>query len=472
MAIVAAALLSFAAGAAMAQGGAQSGAQDGPRAQLTAPDTVEQGARFKVGYSGPGGAGDRVQIAWPGMAPGASIRSVLATGDRKERELIAPGEVGLYEIRYFSAEDGEILARRGFQVVARSVALDAEARIAQGATFTVTWRGRPGVGDEIRLARPGAPVEAALSRSELTRDQRPVTLEAPVQTGTYEIRYVSVSDKEILLSRPVEVVAASVTIEAPASVPAGTEFEVTWTGPAGREDDIRLARAGSDGKEKLDRAEVWSPDRPLRLSAPTETGSYELRYWSGRGKAVLATRAIRITENAATLDAPREVAAGAPFEVRWTGPGASFDEIEIARPTMADGQHVASARADPGQPATLTAPAAPGRYELRYWSSHEGKVLARRPVAVAGPDLRLSVPATVGAGQSFLVALTPRLPGENELRIARPWAGPGEALSRIAVPQGEASIPMTAPDAPGTYVLRYYAPQSEAILAATAFKVE
>ena len=62
---------------------------------------MSQGEVFELGYSGPLQEGDQLQLAWPGSAPGASIRSVLVAADGTPRRMIAPAERGVYAVRYW-----------------------------------------------------------------------------------------------------------------------------------------------------------------------------------------------------------------------------------------------------------------------------------------------------------------------------------------------------------------------------------
>ena len=87
---------------------------------------------------------------------------------------------------------------------------------------------------------------------------------------------------------PVEVV-----LEAPASVAAGSKFEVRWSGPGDKQDWITIVKAGAADGEYLsyDYARNGSP---LTLTAPDEPGAYEIRYASDRVKGTFARRPIRV----------------------------------------------------------------------------------------------------------------------------------------------------------------------------------
>src|SRR5690606_37052664 len=126
--------------------------------------------------------------------------------------------------------------------------------------------------------------------------------------------------------RMVQVVPRVGSLAAPDSVPRGGEFDVGWDGNVSQFDELRLARPGADVGEALAQARIRLDTRRMRIAAPTEPGAYELRYFSSTEQKVVGTRPLAVVPAAVTLAVASEVAGGADFPVRWTGPGASADE--------------------------------------------------------------------------------------------------------------------------------------------------
>jgi Ca-activated chloride channel homolog len=81
-----------------------------------------------------------------------------------------------------------------------------------------------------------------------------------------------------------------------------------------------------------------------------------------------------------SLTAPAEVAAGAEFEVSWTGPDAPNDYLTIVPVGAGDGEYGDYRYTREGATLRLTAPDAPGDYEVRYQNAQG--VFARRPITV------------------------------------------------------------------------------------------
>ena len=85
----------------------------------------------------------------------------------------------------------------------------------------------------------------------------------------------------------------AVTLDAPASVKAGTEFEVAWTGPAGQGDYVTMVLMGVTQRTNEQTFDTTTPS-PGKLVAPTKPGEYELWYIRGASDLAMARRPITV----------------------------------------------------------------------------------------------------------------------------------------------------------------------------------
>lgn len=229
------------------------------------------------------------------------------------------------------------------------------------------------------------------------------------------------------------------TLDAPAAVPMGQPAAIGWTGPGAALDTIEIGLPG-DGKRA---GWVYVADgNPVSLLMPGTPGLYELRY-KLRDQTVLATRPIEVTEAPATLSAPAQVLAGSSFEVRWTGPDAPQDNIQISE--AGSDSYLTYDYVHSGNPLTLTAPEEPGLYELRYKFA-DTEVIASRPIEVlpAGAVLAAVGPVAVeiaaeGVADRLAVVWS-AVPVAGQDLLPEAWAMP-EAISG----------PVTAEFLPGVY---------------------
>lgn len=87
----------------------------------------------------------------------------------------------------------------------------------------------------------------------------------------------------------------------------------------------------------------------------------------------------------ATLKPPATpIKAGQSFAVGWTGPNGANDYVDlVAAGHLQVGDEMGYAKTSAGNPTKLTAPAAPGTYEVRYIQDTGSRaVIAHIPVTV------------------------------------------------------------------------------------------
>jgi Ca-activated chloride channel family protein len=278
-----------------------------------------------------------------------------------------------------------------------------------------------------------------------------VSVQAPIEPGDYEARYVLGAPQRVLARVPLEAVAVEATLEASATVGAGTPFAVSWSGPNAANDWITIIGADAAAQDYGSYVDANQPS-PANLDAPVAPGAYELRYVAA-GRKILARRAIEVSAVSASIEGPASVAAGAPFEIRWQGPDSSGDWLTIIGPDAAASAYGSYVDANQGSPSTLNAPIAPGNYELRYVQKGT-TVLARRPIEVSAVSATLEAPDSVTAGAPFEI----RWQGPNNrgdwITIIGTDAGASAYGSYVDADQGSPST-LTAPAAAGDYELRY-----------------
>jgi Ca-activated chloride channel family protein len=278
-------------GLAAALASAKAPPENLPFASIEAPSTIQQSQAFSVGYDGPKAKDDRIEIAWPGLPPGSEIRSVLVGADGARRSLKAPAEAGTYEIRYYHPELNAILASRTIDVTVTPVSVSAPASVAAGAPFQIAWTGPAAPFDEIRILPAGGGPIAAI---RVSKTGRPVSLEAPLQAGSYEAQYHVAAEDNVGASTHFTVDPPAASLKAPATAEAGSRIIVTWSGPGARFDDIVVAVPGAAPTEHVTMARVRSNYPEVRLTTPKQPGRYEIRYIAGDGKAIFAAEPLTV----------------------------------------------------------------------------------------------------------------------------------------------------------------------------------
>lgn len=339
-----------------------------PTARIIAPATAEAGSEIMVGWDGPNEPSDNIQIG----LPGERYAFYTYTRDGNPVSLQMPSEPGAYELRYV-LRDRETIATAMIEVTPVELALTAPDEAAAGSTIDVGWSGPAADGDNIQIAEVGG----SYSNYAYVRDGNPVSLVMPATPGTYELRYVF-RDSETIFTRPITITEVKVSLEAPATAPAGSQVAIGWTGPDADGDNVQVAEIGGS---YLTYAYVRGGN-PVTLQMPGVAGDYELRYVF-RDSETLYTQPMTVAPVTARVIAPATAVADTPVPIGWDGPGYAGDYLTISR--VGEDGYVTYSYVAGENPLSVTAPSEPGDYEVRYVMGQNVVTLATTPLTVTAP---------------------------------------------------------------------------------------
>ena len=364
----------------------------------------------------------------------------------------------------------------------------AVTEVAQGAPYLMTYQGTLTGNERFGFTRRGedALIYDRFGNTESNPSQQPVTLFAPDVPGEYDA--VLQVDYETRWRLPVTVTPVTVYLSGPTAAPPGDWADVTWSGPGGFDDRIRVARPGDPDDVEL-MSSIVGDASPTGVKLPDEEGTYELRYAMGSepeapvlgrtsivvGVAAAYEQALADAGGLVQLSLPAEVQTGGPVDIgfdtlsnKWMvqfvrrgedkfleGQGGTFSYL-VANPIRID------------------APADPGAYDVLALDADR---LIRARVAVN------VVPA------SATLAIVKDDPASNYVEIQ--WSGPAGNHDSIgfamAGAPAEQMLPLTVkyvvvedsdtivrrPEIPGEYELRYvqYVAGRELILATQPYRV-
>lgn len=290
-------------------------------------------------------------------------------------------------------------------VAAAQYTITAPERVDAGSTFEVSVDPVPDNAIVSIVKQDHAPNRRGASYAYFHKPPS-TNLRAPDEPGAdYEVRLLEGHSK-VLFARPIIVEGVTATLDAPESVDAGAAFDITWTGPANNQDQLRLVEPGAPADTRL--AYAYLSKNPARMAAPDKPGEYELRYVTGQAKIILVSRRIQVGGTSAAVTPPDEIEAGAKLEIGWEGPNNGGDVINVV--LLRSGKRRAWGYPGNGNPAGMVAPAEPGEYEVRYQTGQSRAILARAPLRV--------VPAT-------------QEPGSLKVEAGAANAGPSGAIEII-----------------------------------------
>jgi Ca-activated chloride channel family protein len=348
------------------------------KATLTAPDEAGLGTEISVSWTGPNNPGDYVTVV-SRTTPDGRYGNYTETTKGSPLTLKMPVESGEAELRYMTGQGARVLGRRPIMITMPEVSLSAPERVEAGATFKASWTGPNNAGDYVTIVPKDFPDGRYANYLETAKGPT-LNLVALITPGPAELRYMTGTGARVLARRPIEVVAAKVSLEAPDQVTAGALVSITWTGPANRGDYITIVPATTPDGQYARYADA-SKGSPLNVESPIEPGANEIRYMSGQGAKVLARRPLQTVAPKITIDGPARTPAGSMISVEWSGPKNPGDYLIIVLKSAKNVEEH-PALATRGSPASLRAPRETGPAEIRYVSGQGNRVLGRAPIEI------------------------------------------------------------------------------------------
>jgi hypothetical protein len=273
-------------------GAATPPAAEAESAEISGPETAEIATRVEITWQGPANRDDYISIARPNQAPGAYVERTLVR-EGNPLKVWTPSDPGEYEVRYVVARGSKLLAKAPLAVTAVPAKVEPAGPVNVGGWVEVKWEGPARDGDFISVASANQSPGAFIGRTAV-KEGNPVKVRAASDPGEYEVRYVLIRGYRQLAKAPLTVNAVTAEVTPPATAAVGAEFEVAWKGPGYPEDYVTIARTIQAPGAYLNSTAV-KRGNPLKLRAPKEPGTYEVRYILGRGHRLLGKKIITIT---------------------------------------------------------------------------------------------------------------------------------------------------------------------------------
>lgn len=349
-------------------------------------------------------------------------------------------------------DDGNMTLQVPVEITLLLATLDAPEQVAAGSEFEVIWTGPNHQSDYVTIVEIGADEGSYLGYG-YTQHGSPTDVTAPDGLGTYELRYMHGPTDKTLATRAIEVTAISGTLDAPDSVAAGADFDVSWTGPDNQSDFITIVEVGADAGDYGDYAYTKNGE-VSEISAPDAVGTYEIRYVLGQSDRTLVSRTIEVTAISGALEAPDSVAAGAEFEVVWTGPDNQRDFITIVEVGADVGDYGDYAYTKNGVVSKISAPDAVGTYEIRYVLGNSDRTLVSRTIEVTAVTGTLEIANTPVPGGKIEVVWTGPDNENDYITIAEVGAPEGTDLDYARTRKGSPAV-FDLPRALGSFEIRY-----------------
>ncbi|MEL6313181.1 MAG: vWA domain-containing protein [Pseudomonadota bacterium] len=421
------------------------------RVDLTAEDELQAGADFPIAWSNTIHERDFVTIV-PAGSPAERIGTHIRPGDAADGTLTAPGDPGLYELRYVLHADKKVVGTKAVEVTDSLVEITAPDTVAAGSQFTIGWTPTINSRDFLTIVAADAPGNEVKTHIR-SRDVSEGILTAPGTPGIYEVRYVLDDGRKTVGSRSVEVLATKVNLTGPDQVATGSQFEIGWSPTINPRDLLTIVPAGSPAKTVDGHIRSRNKSDGL-LTAPAQPGLYELRYVLEIDRSTVASRNIEVTEPEVTLSVVETALSGSRIEVSWTGAVNARDMVTIVPMGSPEGEIQGHIRVRGDSSGELQSPAETGLFEVRYVLDQGRKTMARATIELSGAEVTISGPEQVRTGEVFDVSWTGTVDARDYVTIVPSGSDEGTfgEYSRVREVMTKS---LRAPASPGLYELRY-----------------
>ncbi len=172
------------------------------------------------------------------------------------------------------------------------VVLNAPDKVPAGTIIDVGVTGDIRDTDFVAIVPAGA--EAATAEIYVTMALgSPARIQTPTAPGEYRLVYLqNGQDGRVLAETTLTLTEAGPALNAPDSAAAGSQIEVSWSGPGTEWDFLTIARPDAGGGYETASDYLATGGNPIAITMPSAPGTYELRYIYGENREILVKRTI------------------------------------------------------------------------------------------------------------------------------------------------------------------------------------
>jgi Ca-activated chloride channel family protein len=178
-----------------------------PEVSVEPPQEVKAGDLVKVVWQGPANPSDYLSIAEPESESNQYVvYKYVKKG--KTTEMQMPEEPGEYRLRYISGVSSALWFEVPLTVAPRNETIEAQAEVATGESFSISWLERGFPQQYIGIFPAGSADDEGYATYTYTNRKTKAKLKAPDTPGEYELRYISGGKKIVWARKALKVVAS------------------------------------------------------------------------------------------------------------------------------------------------------------------------------------------------------------------------------------------------------------------------
>lgn len=217
-------------------------------------------------------------------------------------------------------------------------------------------------------------------------------LKIPAIAGDYIFRFYSLKNtKKVIFEKPLKVIEAKITLNAPSEAIAGTEIDLSWTAPKNSKAQINLKFAHNKPNFNA-RFHVRTNEKTkAKLLLPSGHGDYVFRWFSVYDRQPMFEKKIKLLPQKVSIKVPNTAMAGSIIDVSWNTPPRSEGRIVIF--PVGNDEYLKKENLKPIQIAltkdknkeAIKLPSRAGKYIIRFLNESDFHVAAEKHIEILEP---------------------------------------------------------------------------------------
>lgn len=265
--------------------------------------------------------------------------------------------------------------------------------------------------------------------------------------------------------------ASAATLSAPGQANADSPLTIKLEGVDNPRDFVTIVSA-SAGEGYYNDYEYTGKGNSVELFAPLELGDYEIRWLAADSPyATRARQALKVVAVSASVTASASAAIASAISIEWQGPNHPLDFITLVPVDSAEGNYDAYTYTSKGNPLTITAPAQPGNYEIRYLSGRGYKTLGRTAISITDSSASVQFTSPARIGQQLSVQWSGPANPREYITVVKAGSGERVYAQYTYVEKGN-PLQLQLPDVAGEYEVRYVTADADRVLARAPLTIE
>ena len=429
-----------------------------PKVTINAADEAVVGTELELSWEAPEEVEGLLNLQLADEKPKYHASPLLHTKDKSEATMRLPSVAGNYVLRFYDVHDRDIIfTEHPITLKEAEIVINAPDEAGTGTEIDLSWIAPKDAEAKINLEPVGEKPKFHANPHLYIKGKKEGSMRMPATVGDYILRWYNLSDRKAVMERPIKLVESQVTITAPDEAGAGTEIDLSWDAPKTAEAKITLELAGEKPKFHTNPHLYIKGKKEGSMRMPSTAGDYILRWYNLSDRKIVTEKAIKLTEEVVTINAPDEAGAGTEVDLSWEAPKTAEAKINLElageKPKFHTNPHLYIKGKKEG---SMRMPSTAGDYILRWYNLSDRKIITEKAIKLTEEVITINAPDEAGAGTE--IDLSWEAPKTAEAKINLEVAGekPKFHTNPHLYIKGKKEGSMRMPSTEGDYILRWY----------------